>query len=299
MTLHSGDILVSRGGAPTSALIARGSDYPGNFSHVALLYVNPKTGKGVIIESLIEYGVVVSTLEDYFKDKKLRVLVLRLRPELPVLAANPRLAHEAAESAYQEATSRHIAYDFAMDYKDHDLWFCSEVVYKAYKDHGVDLWPALSYISSPGTAAWLADFGVRYFVTHEPSDLEYDPSLAVVGEWRDLKTLFKDHVDNAVTDAMLEGADKGKAMGYNWLLLAPARLTKAYSVLKNLFGGYGPVPEGMSATAALKNEWYSDRHETLAKEVLARADAFKKQKGYTPPYWELVAMARRADAEMP
>jgi len=28
---HSGDILVSRGGAPTSALIARGNDYPGNF----------------------------------------------------------------------------------------------------------------------------------------------------------------------------------------------------------------------------------------------------------------------------
>src|SRR5882672_12299596 len=32
--IHSGDILVSRGGYPTSALIARGNDYPGNFSHV-------------------------------------------------------------------------------------------------------------------------------------------------------------------------------------------------------------------------------------------------------------------------
>ena len=40
--VHSGDILVSRGGAPTSALIARGNDYPGNFSHVALLYVSPE-----------------------------------------------------------------------------------------------------------------------------------------------------------------------------------------------------------------------------------------------------------------
>ncbi|MCP4148942.1 MAG: hypothetical protein GY757_14440, partial [bacterium] len=34
--IYSGDILVSRGGAPTSALIARGNDYPGNFSHIAL-----------------------------------------------------------------------------------------------------------------------------------------------------------------------------------------------------------------------------------------------------------------------
>ncbi|MDH4157298.1 MAG: hypothetical protein OEW00_08495, partial [candidate division Zixibacteria bacterium] len=38
--IHSGDILVSRGGAPTSALIARGNDYPGNFSHAALVQVD-------------------------------------------------------------------------------------------------------------------------------------------------------------------------------------------------------------------------------------------------------------------
>lgn len=31
---------VARGGAPVSALIARGNDYPGNFSHVALLHVS-------------------------------------------------------------------------------------------------------------------------------------------------------------------------------------------------------------------------------------------------------------------
>jgi len=297
VTLHSGDILVSRGGAPTSALIARGSDYPGNFSHVALFYVTPQTGKGLIIEALIEYGVVITPLEDYFKDKKLRILVLRLRPGLPALAANPQLAHEAAQGAYKQATSRHIPYDFAMDYQNHEQMFCSEVVYAAYKAKGVELWPALSHISAPGTVAWLADFGVRHFITQCPADLEYDPSLAVAGEWRDFKTLFKDHVDNAVTDAMLESADKGMAMDYNWLLLAPARLAKAYSMLKNLFGAYGPVPEGMPATAALKNLWYSARHKALAKEVLTRADEFKKQKGYTPPYWELLAMARRADAQ--
>jgi len=38
--IHSGDILVSRGGYPTSALIARGNDYPGNFSHVGLVHVD-------------------------------------------------------------------------------------------------------------------------------------------------------------------------------------------------------------------------------------------------------------------
>ena len=38
--VHSGDLLVSRGGAEVSALISRGNDFPGNFSHVAFIYVN-------------------------------------------------------------------------------------------------------------------------------------------------------------------------------------------------------------------------------------------------------------------
>jgi hypothetical protein len=65
--IHSGDILVSRGGAPTSALIARGNDYPGNFSHVALLYVDESTNVVSIIESHIEKGVGLASVTDYLK----------------------------------------------------------------------------------------------------------------------------------------------------------------------------------------------------------------------------------------
>ena len=57
--LHSGDILVSRGGAPTSALIARGNDYPGNFSHIALLYVDETSHAPSVIEAHIERGGVI------------------------------------------------------------------------------------------------------------------------------------------------------------------------------------------------------------------------------------------------
>src|SRR5438876_4983143 len=42
VTVHSGDVLISRGGAATSALIARGNDFPGNFSHVALVHVDER-----------------------------------------------------------------------------------------------------------------------------------------------------------------------------------------------------------------------------------------------------------------
>jgi hypothetical protein len=51
VTLRSGDILVSRGGAPTSALISRGNDYPGCFSHVSLLHVDSTTGAACVVQA--------------------------------------------------------------------------------------------------------------------------------------------------------------------------------------------------------------------------------------------------------
>lgn len=296
--IHSGDILVSRGGAPTSALISRGSDYPGNFSHIAFVYIDPGTRTAGIVEAHIERGVVVSTVEQYLKDKKLRVMLLRLRADLPQLMKDPMIPHKAALLAYNNATKKHVPYDFEMNYHDHSKLFCSEVASAAYEPFGVKLWMGISHLSSPGLQRWLSDFGVRYFETQEPSDLEYDPQLTVVAEWRDPETLKKDHYDNAVTEVMLEGAEKGDELKYQWYLLPVVRLAKAYSSVLNLMGKVGPVPEGMSSTAALRNVWYSKRHDAIAARLTRKAALFQSEKGYEPPYWELVKMARSAKQEV-
>lgn len=290
-TLRSGDILVSRGGAPTSALIARGNDYPGNFSHVALLHVDEKTGVPGVVESHIEMGVVVSTVEQYIKDKKLRVMVLRLRPDLPQMKADPMLPHKAATRAVEEVKRRHIPYDFEMNFREPSKWFCSEAASWAYRQAGVELWKGTTRMSAPGVVRWLSYFGVTHFETQAPADLEYDPQLAVVAEWRDPETLWQDHVDNAVVEAMLEGADEGDGIPAPWWKLAAVRLAKGYSIVLNLFGGIGPVPEGMDATAALRNLELSSLHERMRAGVLEKASAFEKRQGYRPPYWELVRMA--------
>jgi hypothetical protein len=294
--VHSGDILVSRGGAPTSALIARGNDYPGNFSHIALVHIDEKTKLISIIESHIERGVTVSSLEESLKDKKLRIMVIRLRSDL--ISDKPMLPHQAAEYSLSEARIKHIPYDFEMDINEYEKQFCSEVASSAYKEYGIILWTGLSTISSKGTRNWLAAFGVQYFETQEPSDLEYDPQISVVAEWRDPETLYKDHLDNAVTDVMLEEADSGKALSYDWYLLPIGRMMKFYSVILNVFGKEGPVPEGMSAEAALKNINYSDTHDQIKLRLTTLANEFKSQKGYTPPYWELVNLARQARDEI-
>jgi hypothetical protein len=290
--LHSGDILVSRGGAPTSALIARGNDFPGNFSHIALVYIEPASQEARIIEAHIEIGVVISTVEQYLADKKLRLMLLRPRADLPVIINDPLLPHKAAQYEYNRAISGHVPYDFAMDYKDHTKLFCSEVASEAYERYGVNLWAGISHISSPGLRSWLASFGVKHFATQEPSDLEYDPQLRVIAEWRDPSTLQKDRLDNAVTEVMLEGAEKGDMIGYKWYLLPLSRLIKFYSMVLNLAGKAGPIPEGMSATTALRTDEYMKQHKAMGERLTIKAEKFKEERGYEAPYWELVKQAR-------
>lgn len=294
ITVHSGDILVSRGGAEVSALISRSNDYPGNFSHIALLYVDEKTKQPYLIEAHIEKGVAIASVEEYEKDKKLRFMVMRPRADLPAIIANPILPHLAAKKMYEESLTRHIPYDFKMNYKDSSAMFCSEVASYTYGKNGLMLWPSLSTISSSGVVNWLHDFGVENFITQMPSDLEYDPQLSVVAEWRDPETLFKDHVDNAVMDALLEKANEGIMVGYDHWKLPFVRIVKGWCMIKNLFGKQGIIPEGMSATTALKNQRLVEMNKKIKDEVLVMTEAFRSSNQYRPPYWQLVNFARKA-----
>ena len=290
--IHSGDILLSRGGAPTSALISRGSDYPGNFSHVALVYVDPKTKVASIIEAHIEVGVAIASLEEYMNDKKLRVMILRLRSDLPNIIADPILPHKAADASLKRALSEHIAYDFEMDYKNQNKLFCSEVASSEYKNLGINLWMGKSTISSIGTARILAGFGVKNFETQEPSDLEYDPQLSVIAEWRDLETLYKDHIDNAVVDAILEWSEEGNEIMTDWFKLPIVKVLKLYSSILNQFNIAGPIPEGMTSSSALRHEAFKNLHGKIKLFVQAKANNFRNTYNYNPPYWRLLDFAR-------
>jgi hypothetical protein len=292
--VQSGDLLVSRGGAEVSALISRGNDYPGNFSHVALLYVDEKNNQPYLIESHIEKGVAITDVAGYIKDKKLRFMVMRPRADLPAMITDPMLPHRAAKKMYQESFTRHIPYDFKMNFKDSTAMFCSEVASYAYRKNGLQLWPSRSTISTAGVVNWLHDFGVDNFITQMPSDLEYDPQLSVVAEWRDPETLYKDHIDNAVMDAMLEQANEGKKIGYAHWQLPFVRVVKAWCFLLNRFGKEGIIPEGMNATTALKNQWFVAYNQKITREVRAEADGFIKEHQYRPPYWQLLKIARQA-----
>jgi hypothetical protein len=176
--------------------------------------------------------------------------------------------------------------------------FCSEVGSFAYKKQGLNLWKGESSISSPGVVKWLYTFGVEHFVTQMPADLEYDPQLAVVAEWRDPQTLYKDHIDNAVMDAMWLSADQGKEIDYNPFLLPVARVLKGYCIALNLMGEEGKIPEGMSAETALKNNSFVEKYEIIRAETERRAEEFRHANDYIAPFWKLVSMAEAAQEKL-
>lgn len=289
--VHSGDLLVSRGGAEVSAFISRGNDYPGNFSHVAIIHIDEKSNEPYFVEAHIEKGVAIASVEEYLRDKKLRFMVMRPRHDIEEVRANPQLPQEAAEFIYEETQKRHIPYDFKMNYYDSSKMFCSEVGSYAYKQFGLNLWEFESTIASPGIVNWLNAFGVENFITQMPSDLEYDPMLSVVAEWRDRESLFQDHLDNAITDALIGRANTGKSLKYSFWKLPLGRVIKGYSLMLNLFGRDGIIPAGMSTESALKNNSFVSMFQDCKIATLVKIEEFKETHGCLPPYWQLVKMA--------
>jgi hypothetical protein len=292
--VHSGDLLVSRGGAEVSAFISRGNDFPGNFSHVAIIHIDKGTNKPYFVEAHIEKGVAIATLEHYLKDKKLRFMVMRPRADLAALIKNPMLPYDASLYIFNEAQQKHIPYDFKMNYYDSSEMFCSEVGSYAYKQYGIKLWEFKSTISSNGISNWLNAFGVENFVTQMPSDLEYDPMLSIVAEWRNKETLVQDHLDNAVMDALISQANNGEKIDYNLWLLPIARVIKAYSFILTTMGKEGVIPEGMTAETALKNNYFVDKFQKCKLETESKLKSFEKTNGYLPPYWQMVRIAEES-----
>ena len=97
---------------------------------------------------------------------------------------------------------------------------------------------------------------------------------------------------------MLEGASQGDEVGYSHWQLPVARVLKAYCWVLNQFGGVGKIPEGMSATSALRNQWFDARFAALRSAAEVRVMAFEEENGYRPPYWRLVEMVGEVKAEM-
>lgn len=104
VTLKSGDLIISRGNAYSSAAIARIVETDSQFSHLAMVYFPSGSKKEVtieqamnsrdvlILEAHIEVGSTIRPFAEYAKDGNARNLLFRF--------SDAELAHQAAKKSY-------------------------------------------------------------------------------------------------------------------------------------------------------------------------------------------------------
>lgn len=185
--LQSGDLLLWRGKSPISASIARLGDSETNFSHVSIVYKEPKTGRLFNIESLIETGLIYNEFTKTALDPgSPRIVVLRYKDK-DIAARAGRFAYETAKRTMN--TDEHLFYDFGFDLRDHHTVFCSEVVNWAFKeasDGDIDL-PSFKTHFNMKNRRFLNAIGTDVHIAFQPGDVELTSGFKMIAEWRDFK----------------------------------------------------------------------------------------------------------------
>lgn len=204
--LQSGDVILSRGNAFTSAAIANLGEFDTQFSHMSMVY---KTGAGELwtIEAHIEIGSVVRPLKEHIKDNNYRTMIFRFDDQV--------LAAKAAEYIFKRVkkaseTTGNVLYDFAFDQNNSDSLFCSEVVSHAI-DHvsggrvKVPMFPSRLLTRKPEFVKML---GINQQVSFIPADIEVDPRFKIISEWRDANRTPENLQKDAILQAMYEWNDE-------------------------------------------------------------------------------------------
>jgi hypothetical protein len=203
--LRSGDILLTRGNAFTSAAIASLGEFDTQFSHMSIVHVDEQ-GKIWTVEAHIEVGSFVRPLEDHIKDRNFRTMVIRFDDRM-LAAAAASFAFENVKKASE--TKGNINYDFGFDMdEDHNL-FCSEVISWAFDkvSAGEVKIPFIRNKIQKRKPTFVRDLGITAKESFIPADIEIDPRFKIIAEWRDAKRINDSHEKDAILQAMYSWVD--------------------------------------------------------------------------------------------
>ncbi len=204
--LKSGDVILTRGNAYTSAAIASLGEFDTQFSHMSLVYID-QDKKIWTVEAHIEVGSFVRPLEDHIKDNNYRTMIFRFDDE--------KMAAKAAEMMFVKVRdaskkSGNILYDFGFDMKENEKLFCSEVISYGFSLASdsklqIPLYTSRLLLRKP---SFVKNLGITENESFIPADVEVDPRFQVVAEWRDAARVQDNHEKDAILHAMFEWADE-------------------------------------------------------------------------------------------
>ena len=203
--VKSGDFILSRGNAYSSAAIARIGTNDYQFSHSSFVYKDPISPEVFTTEAHIEIGSITLPMIEHIKSKNAREVVFRY--------IDSEVAHQASKYIYElvlasQKNKKLIQYDFAMDYKDESRIFCTEVISSGFKHatKSSDYIPMFKTKFAPGLIPFLNQIGIpatkeniSSLDTFAPGDIQFDPRFELVAEWRNPNKIK----DNRIKDFIL------------------------------------------------------------------------------------------------
>lgn len=299
--LKSGDVILSRGNAYSSAAIARIAQTDFQFSHLSFVYRDPQSQQLFTSEAHIEIGSVTAPFEDHLNEKNVRSVVFRYK--------NEDVAHKASQLIFerikkQQLTGKNIDYDFSMDYRDSSKLYCSEVISQGFKmaQPDEDYIPKFKSQFSSGIIPFLNTIGIpanKENITKldvfAPGDIQFDPDFELVAEWRNPKKLeesrFKDFILTKIFERMdqkgyqIDPSLKMDVQGRTYWLLRRLPIVRKLIEKKfqlsmtpaqlELFMALDKIGDAFYKNLELKSIDYD--HPMTPKEIYAEIDDFIKK----------------------
>lgn len=204
--LKSGDILLTRGNAYTSAAIANLGEFDTSFSHMSVVYRDSKN-KLWTVEAHIEVGSFIRPIEDHIKDGNVRTVIFRYEDQVRAAKAAKFIFDKVKNAS---ATTGNIDYDFGFDSENSDSLFCSEVLSHALHQvsGGKVVVPLYPSRLDQRKQAFVKRLGIHVRDSFIPADIEVDPRFTLVAEWRDAHKLGDSLKKDAIIRAMYKWSDE-------------------------------------------------------------------------------------------
>lgn len=247
--LKTGDVLVIRGNANVSAMIARLGDEESIFSHSAIVGED-QDNKKYIVEALIPKGLIYTPVDQWLRETRdARVAVYRFNDEA--------MSQKAGRAIYRYAVDKGktAPYDFAMDESDRTMFFCSEVAQYGYwlaSDGDIVLPKHRTAACKLRTStSFFDDMGIKTEGSlFSPADIEVDPRFELVLDFRDisanrlLQARRKDAVLQSIYQWMTRESEKDRYNFYStpkyFLLGTFAKIVRQFGVGAEIFPKHIP-----------------------------------------------------------
>lgn len=280
LDFRAGDVLLQRGQLHNSAAIARIGDVDSQFSHIAMIFIGDD-GRQWVVESLIEDGAVINTL-DYAIGHGLGRCVLYRHKNEALAARAAKLIHDRVVRSRSGGGTR-ILYDFTMELDPNEELFCSKLVSQAFLEasDGTVKLPAFPTRLDMQNRDFFERIGVTAKTTFAPADIDLEPGFDLIAEWQDYRVTSNLRLQDMVMTKLLEWMEEGAKFKEDGAIHLIAYLGRASSYLsdkaKNLIQEVVPkVPSNMSrrtiATIAMLHKTAEipyRRLQTLERESIA------------------------------